>query len=144
MKRSTKNRIITIFILLIFIGSTAAFSIISAFNTGNAPTGWSAQVAIVLYGEMYPIPADLGIINNETAAKIYTGDSDGIIHKSVSENVTLKDFFAVWNQTFNSTCILSYCNTNTSSMKMFVNGKLNTAYELYVIQDRDVIIIDYR
>lgn len=145
MKRSTKNRIITIFILLIFVGSTAAFSLLNAFNSGQGNiVNWRARIVILIFEEQYPIPTGIGIVNNETKAKVYTTSTDGIIYKTVSEDVTVKDFFDVWGQTFNSTCILDYCNTNTSSMVMYVNEVLNNEYELYTIKNNDVIIIDYR
>ena len=133
-----------------FLGSSLTFAIISAFPSGQNTEGWKARIIIVINGEQYPIPADVGIINNETKAKVFTLNSEGIISKSVNEDVTLKDFFDVWNQTFNSNCILEYCNTNTSSMKMYLwdysNSKWveNSDYELYIIKNNDVILIDYR
>ena len=132
------------FVLLIFLGSSLTFAIISAFPNETNAAGWRARIVIVIFEESYPIPGDVGIINNETEAKVFTISTDGIISKGVSEDVTLKDFFDVWDKTFNSTCILDYYNTNTSSMVMYVNGKENTDYELYAIKNNDVIIIDYR
>lgn len=145
MKRATKNRIITIFLLIIFLGSTAAFSIMSAFGGEQQNVAsWRARIVIVIFEEQYPIPSGIGVVNNETKAKVYTTSTDGIIYKTVSEDVKVKDFFDIWGQTFNSNCILDYCNTNTSSLVMYVNGKLNNEYELYTIKGNDVIIIDYR
>jgi len=150
VKKATRNQIITIFILLIFLGSSLTYAIIAAFPSGQNTSSWQAKIIIVVNGEQYPIPTDTGIVNNETNAKIYTGNTDGIIYKTVSGDVTLKDFFGVWNKTFNSTCILGYCNTNTSSMKMYLwdysNSKWveNSDYELYTIKNNDVIMIDYR
>jgi hypothetical protein len=144
LKKATKNQIITVFVLLIFLGSSLTFAIISAFPNETNAAGWRARIVIAIFGESYPIPGDVGIINNETKAKVFTISTDGIVSKGVSEDVTLKDFFDVWDKTFNSTCILDYCNTNTSSMVMYVNGKENTDYELYTIKNNDVIIIDYR
>lgn len=126
-----------------FLGSSMTYAIISAVPTGDTPSGWVAKLIIVINQEQYPIPADIGY-TNESRAKVYTTSTDGIIYKSVSESVTLKDFFNAWGKTFNSTCILDYCNTNTSSMAMFVNNKMNTDYELYIIKNNDVIVIDYR
>jgi len=143
MKRETKTRIITIFILLMFLGSSMTYAIISAFPSENTVSGWRAQLVIVIFGEQYPIPTDIGY-TNESQAKVYTTSTDGILYKSVKEDVTLKDFFGVWGKNFNSTCILDYCNTNTSSMVMFVNGKGNSDYEYYIIQNNDIIVIDYR
>lgn len=105
-----------------FLGSSITYAIISAFPAENASSVWKAQLVIVLNGEQYPIPADIGY-TNESKAKVYTTSVDGILYKSVSGDVTLKDFFNAWGKTFNDTCILDYCNTNTSSMVMFVNEK---------------------
>lgn len=127
-----------------FLGSSLTFAIISAFPSEQNITKWAARIVIVIFGELYPIPADVGIINNETKAKVFTLNSEGIISKSVNEDVTLKDFFEVWNQTFNSTCILDYCNNANNSMRMYVNGKENLDYELYVIKNNDIVVIDYR
>jgi len=143
MKRATKTRIITIFILLMFLGSSMTYAIISAFPNENTVSGWRAQLVIVIFGDLYPIPTDIGY-TNESKAKVYTTAPDGILYKSVDEGVTLKDFFNVWGKNFNSTCILDYCNTNTSSMVMFVNSKESSDYEYYIIQNNDVIVIDYR
>ena len=150
MKRSTKNRIITVFVLLIFLGSSLTFAIISAFPTQQNTANWIARIIIVINGDSYPIPSNIGIVNNETNAKIYTGNTNGVIYKTVSEDVTLKDFFDVLGQTFNSTCILDYCNTNISSMVMYLwdysSSKWveNSGYELYAIKNNDVIMVDYR
>jgi hypothetical protein len=143
MKRSTKTRIITIFILLTFLGSSITYAIISAFPGENTVSGWRAQLVIIMFGEQYPIPAEIGY-TNESKAKVYTTSTDGILYKSISEDVTLKDFFDTWNKTFNSTCILDYCNTNTSSMVMYVNERENFDYEYYIIKNNDIIVIDYR
>lgn len=151
MKRETKKQLITILLLIVLLGSTAAFSLLSAFQNENQNSAdWYAQIAIVISGNQYPIPADIGIVNNQTTAKVYTGNTNGVIYKSVSGDVALKDFFDAWNKTFNNICILEYCNTNTSSMKMYVwdysNSKWveNSYYELYTIKNKDVIMIDYR
>jgi hypothetical protein len=130
-----------------FLGSSLTYAIMFAFPSESNTAGWRARIIIVINGEQHPISADVGV-TNETKAKVYTGNTDGVISKSVSEDVTLKDFFDVWNKTFNSNCILDYCNTNTSSMKMYLwennNWVENSDYELYTIKNNDVIMIDYR
>jgi hypothetical protein len=133
-----------------FLGSSLTFAIISAFPSGQNTANWAAEIIIVINGNQYPIPSDIGIAGNETKGKIFTGNINGTIYKTVSDNVKLKDFFDTWGKTFNSTCVLDYCNTNTSSMKMYVwdysNSKWveNYDYELYTINNNDVIMIDYR
>jgi len=144
MKKSTKNQIITVFVLIIFLGSSLTFAIISAFPNEQNSVNWAARIIIYINGEVYQIPSDTGIVNNETKAKVYTGNTQGIIFKTVSDDVTLKDFFDVWSKTFNSTCILEYCNTNTSSVMLYVNRVENPDFELYKIKNNDIIEIDYR
>lgn len=150
MKRSTKKQIITIFILLVFLGSSVTYAIISAVPSGTTVSNWRAQLAIVIFEDIYPIPTDIGVSGNQTTGKVFTLSTDGILYKSVEGDVTLKDFFEAWNETFNSTCILTYCNTEsnttnvTSTVAVFVNGKINLEYENYVIQNNDQIVIDYR
>jgi len=123
--------------------SIISYSFISSMPSENTTSEWRAALVIVINGEMYPIPADIGY-TNKNYAKIYTISTDGILYKSINEDVTLKDFFDTWGKNFNSTCILDYCNTNTKSMVMFVNSKQNSDYEYYIIQNKDVIVIDYR
>jgi hypothetical protein len=147
VKKATKNRIITIFIILMFVGSSLTFAIISAFPTGNTNEIWNARIIIIINEEPYSIPSDIGIVDNETKGKIFTGNTDGTIYKTVSGDVTLKDFFDTWGKTFNNTCILDYCNTNTSSVKMYLwqnKWVENYDYELYNIKNGDNILIDYR
>lgn len=144
MRKSTKKQITTVFILLIFLASSVTYAIISAVPSGNSAAGWQAQLIIVIFGEQYPVPSNVGVAGNETTGKIYTISTDGVLYKSVEGDVALKDFFDAWGQTFNSTCILTYCNTNTSSVAMFVNDKANFEYENYIIQRNDFIVIDYR
>lgn len=149
MRRATRNRIITIFILMMFLGSSVTYALISAIPTGTAPTGWRALLVIQVNEEQELIPAGVGISGNETTGKLYTISNDGILYKSVSGDVTLKDFFDEWNKTFNIDCVLTYCNTNTSSVAMFVGTNSNDLqknydYQNYVIQNGNVILIDYR
>jgi hypothetical protein len=144
MKNSTKKQIMTIIILIALLVSSLAYAIISAVPSSNqVQHNWGAQIAIVIFNEQYLIPADIGV-TNQTTAKVFTTNSDGIIYKTGTEDVTLKDFFDEWGQKFNSTCIIDYCNTNTSSMRMYVNNKESMDYELYTIKNGDFILIDYR
>ncbi|MFH1229746.1 MAG: hypothetical protein V1678_04970 [Candidatus Aenigmatarchaeota archaeon] len=144
MKRTTKNRIASLFIGITFLISGFAYAIISAVPSGTGSTGWAAILVILVDGEQYPIPAETGYVNNETFSKLYTISTDGVLYKGVEGDVMLGEFFKAWNKTFNSTCVLDYCNTNTSSMMMFVNGRQNLDYEYYIVKSQDQIIIDYR
>lgn len=144
MKTSTKKQIITIIILVAMLGSSVTYAIIAAVPSSNqVQPNWGAQIAIAIFNEQYSIPADIGI-SNQTTAKVFTTNSDGIIYKIGTEDVNLKDFFDEWGEEFNSTCIMDYCNNANSSMRMYVNNIESTDYELYIIKNGDFILIDYR
>jgi len=139
MKKARKQQVITIFLLIIFLGST--FAIFE--SGGQQQVAWKAKLEIFIFGELQQIPADVGI-NGETKSKLYTLRADNIIYKEGTEDVRLKDFFEIWGENFNSTCIFDYCDNANNSMRMYVNDKENTDYELYVMKNNDVITIDYR
>ena len=143
MRKSTQKKIISVFIIFAFLGSSLTYAIIYAFPTENQSSSWAARISIVIFGELQQIPAGVGIVNNQTE-KVYTVDNSGIIYKSTNEDVTLGEFFNIWGENFNSSCILDYCNNENNSMIMYVNGAVNTGYNLYKIQNQDNIIIDYR
>jgi len=143
MKKSTKKQIITIFILLIFFGSSLAFAFISAFPTQQQGEIWAARLSIVIFNELQTIPAGVGVIG-ETKEKLFTQNFDNIIYKNIDEDATLREFFEIWGETFNSTCVLDYCNNGNHSMRMYVNNVENFDYEFYIIKNNDDILIDYR
>jgi hypothetical protein len=144
MKREKKKQILSLIILVSFMGSSITYALISSVpSEDQVQANWQARIQIVINNQLYAIPAGVGI-TNETRAKLFTIDTDNIIYKTGEEDVFLGDFFKIWDETFNRTCILEYCNTNTSSMRMYVNNKENTDYELYVIQNGNDILIDYR
>jgi hypothetical protein len=148
MNKNTKKKIITILILLAFLGSSMAYALISAFPSENqVQTNWAAKLIITIFGEQYNIPADIGV-TNETREKLFTINSDGVIYKTGTEDVALKEFFDIWGENFNSTCIIDYCNNQNNTMMMFLrsgnNWVANSEYENYVIKNGDIIWIDYR
>ncbi|OGI12266.1 hypothetical protein A3K64_02985 [Candidatus Micrarchaeota archaeon RBG_16_36_9] len=147
MNKTRKKQIITVFILVAFLGSSITYALISAFPSEDTQVNWAAKLVITIFNDQYTIPADIGV-TNETRAKLFTINSDGIIYKTESEDATLGDFFSIWNNNFNSTCILNYCNDQNNTMMMFLssgdNWVANTEYDKYVIKNGDIIWIDYR
>jgi hypothetical protein len=146
MKRETKKQLMSIFVLLVFSGSIVTYALLYIFPQQEKQTNWRARLIISIFEQPQIIPAGIGVVN-ETKAKLYTLDDDGIIYKTVQEDVTLGDFFEIWGKNFNSTCIFNYCNNENHSMRMYVwNGKWveNFDYDLYVIRNGDTILIDYR
>ena len=144
MKKSTKKKMMGIIISVAFLGSifTAAVSFILPPENQEGEV-WAARLSIVIFNELQQIPAEIGV-TNKTREKLFTLDYDNIIYKNTNEDVSLGEFFEIWNETFNSNCILDYCSNENQSMRMYVNNVENFDYEFYVIKNRDEIIIDYR
>ncbi len=144
MKRSTKKQIISVFVLIVFSGSVVTYAITAVIpSQEQVQPDWKAGLAITIFNSLQPIPPGIGV-ENETYAKLFTLSSDGLILKSVEESVSLGEFFEIWGENFNSTCIFDYCNNENNSMEMFVNGIRNSDFELYSIKNNDFIQIDYR
>ena len=147
MKKSTKKQLISWIIILTFAGSiiTTAIAMFPSNSSQNTvQSNWRAAINIVIDNQLYTIPAGVGVSQNQTTAKLFTINNDGIIYKTGEDDATLGDFFSIMGANFNETCILDFCNTNTSSMRMYVNNVENFDYELYTIQNGDSILIDYR
>lgn len=147
MKKSTKKQIISWIIILTFAGSIVSTAIAmfpSTSSSNTVQTDWMASINIVINNQFYTIPAGVGIMENQTTARLFTLNSDGIVYKTGTSDATLGEFFSILGQNFNETCILEFCNTNTSSMRMYVNNAENFDYELYTIKNGDSILIDYR
>ncbi|MFH0929026.1 MAG: hypothetical protein V1818_01565 [Candidatus Aenigmatarchaeota archaeon] len=152
MKKSTKKKIISIFIISAFLFSSFAYALSFAFPTQKQSDVWAFGLNIYIDNNLQQIPAGVGIVNNATDI-LFTTDYDSIIYKNTDDDVRLKDFFGIWGETFNSTCIFDYCNNGNHSMKMYVCSNClisytsfveNKDYELYKINNMDVVRIDYR
>ena len=143
MRKSTKKKIMSIFIIVAFLASILTTALSFIIPSENQQDVWVARLSIVVFNELQYIPAEVGI-TNETREKLFTLNTDNIIYKVTDEDASLKDFFDIWGETFNSTCILDYCNNGNYSMKMYVNGAENRDYQYYIIKNMDEIIIDYR
>jgi len=146
MKKKAKQ-ILTIIILLIFLGSGFTGIILSIIPGGGGPTSWRALLLITIHNEQVEIPGGVGI-NGNSPQGFYTLDNSSILFKGTLEDLPLGDFFVTWGKTFNSTCIFEYCNNENHSIRMYIireNDKVeNFEYEDYIIKDKDVILIDYR
>jgi len=146
MKKKAKQ-ILTIVILLIFLGSGFTGIILSIIPGGGGPTSWRAVLLISIHNEQIEIPGGIGI-NGDSPQGFYTLDNSSILFKGTSKDLPLGNFFISWGKNFNSTCIFEYCNNGNHSMRMYIikgNDKVeNFDYERYIVKDRDVMLIDYR
>lgn len=98
---------------------------------------WHPELVIYVKDVRQEIPADIGMIGVEMP--VHTHDSTGVIHLEMNglvkkEDITLGRFFKVWDKDMRS------FGTN---LTMTVNGKENTDYENYLLQDKDKIELRY-
>lgn len=144
MKKSTRNQALSLLVLVIFIASSLTFALLNAAPPDDQEDIWVARVSIVIFEDLEFLPPDLGNNADGTKEKLFTTNTDNLIYKNTDEDVMLKDLFEIWGETFNSTCVLDYCNSQNNSMRLYVNGAESIDYEFYRIKDKDNIIIDYR
>lgn len=107
---------------------------------------WHPELSVYIKGVKQEIPANIGI--GVTHQPIHTHDATGVIHLEIQGRVTKDDiklgrFFKIWDKQFNSNCIFNSCNGPDGKMKMLVNGKENTEFDSYIMQDKDKIEIRY-
>lgn len=98
---------------------------------------WHPALAISVQGVHQEIPAGIGL--GVVHKPMHTHDADGIIHLEFpglvkKSDLQLGQFFKNWGKDMRSF---------GASLKMIVNGKENTEYEQYVLQDNDRIELRY-
>jgi len=85
-----------------------------------------AHLDLSVNGVKETVPADIGInVIARRMASIHTHDSSGIIHieSGVVRNFTLGEFFDVWGVRFTKDCLGGYCDTASSTLSVYTNGK---------------------
>ncbi len=114
------------------------------FDVPKKPIHWHPHLTIRIDGKGIPIPKDIGL--GSVHQPIHTHETDGVLHlennNPSKQTVVLGFFFKVWGKKFNKDCIFDYC-TDKGTLKMYVNGKENTEYGNYFMQDKDEILIEY-
>lgn len=95
--------------------------------------------------ENQEIPAGLGL-ERLPHNPMHTHDRDSVIHMEFSgtvkkDNLRVIKFFEAWGKTFNKDCIFDKCSGSEGQLKMLVNGKENSEFENYMMQDEDKIEI---
>jgi hypothetical protein len=98
---------------------------------------WHPELSIVVRGVKQEIPANIGF--GAVEMPMHTHDNTGIIHLEfgnlvLKSDITLNNFFKVWGKD-----LWSF----GANVKMTVNGKENTEYENYMMQDNDKIELWY-
>ncbi len=101
-------------------------------------------LTITINGEEIVIPTHIGL-NSGIMRPLHTHDTSGEIHveSPCKRDFTLGDFFDVWGQNFNSTCIMDSCSDADHTLTMYVNGIESTEYENLILKDKNEIEIVY-
>ncbi len=96
---------------------------------------WHPELAIYVKGGKQEIPANIGIGAVHQSIHTHDDAKDGIVHLEFQglvrkSDISLDQFFKSWGKDMRSF---------GTTMKMTVNGKENTEYENYTMQDKDKI-----
>ena len=115
----------------------------------NDITHYHANVEIIIDGDNYLIPNNLGIQDEncpDGMRGIHTHDDTGKLHiETPSEmDATLGSFFNIWGESFDEDEILGNHENSDYEIVMYVNGVLNSEYEQYSLQNNDNIEIRYQ
>ena len=118
------------------------------YNLGshqNAQFHIHQELEIEILGVQQVIPADVGISPGFMHV-LHTHEEDNKIHVETPYAATLrlKDFFTIWKQAFNKTCIFDNCVDETHVLEFFVNGQASSEFENLELKDGQEIKIVYR
>ncbi len=145
-------------VALVAIVGASDFVMTNAVNCSSSPvsrilvtSGTSLAESIYpvltinILGQDYAIPAGIGVKQSGNNP-IYTQDSSGTLHveSPCQRNFVLGDFFGLWNQTFNSSCVLSHCVDSNHTLTMFVDGSKSNQFENLSLRDKQNITIYYK
>ena len=154
MKKKVKNRIIgVVVIVLVVVGFWLLFNSgdskeVEAKIISRNGLHWHATLEILINGNAIEIPASigLGVVHNP----VHTHETDEVIHLEfqglvIDKNLALGKFFDVWNEEFNSECVLDKCVGDEAgkTLSMTVNNEPNVEFENYILKDGDEIVIKY-
>lgn len=100
---------------------------------------WHSELAIYVKGEKQEIPSNIGIGAVHQPIHTHNDSDQGIIHLEFQglarkRDVALGQFFKNWGKDI---------RVFGANIKMTVNGKENTEYENYAMQDKDKIELRY-
>ena len=142
--------IISGFILLVagtlLAGSIRAKSSILVSREG---LHWHPRLEIVIRGEHYEIPADIGIGLHYAGMQTYspsmrmtamhTHEPDGIIHlefsgRATKDDLRLKNFFTIWGKSPDEFGLLA---------SVTINGKATDRFLEHSLRDGDIIVMNY-
>ncbi len=119
-------------------------------------TATDESFRLVIFAESteVEIPAEVGVQSDDSTESMFTIDDSGEIYLDSSDNLTLGDFFDIWqnnaglagNNTdavLSEDQLLSYVEQGESTVQLFVNGEVSTELADYAVQDGDEIVLVY-
>ena len=110
-----------------------------------------SKLIIMIDNEIYPIPANIGIIPEKCIYWLHTHDNSGIIHieSPIKRNFTLGQFLQVWKLFDNSDIVRDIVdnkiNGNISSIHVNNNNSITssvTDYSNLVLKDQNKILLN--
>ena len=96
---------------------------------------------IIANGAQVPVPKNIGL-GFKCEKAVHTHDETGAIH--VEPNVSLGDFFDVWEKPFNRDQILDFKRDETHEIVMTVDGKPSEEFEKLLMLDKQQIVIEHK
>lgn len=103
-----------------------------------------ARLHIVIDGAERPIPADVGIVGPRCMRPLHTHDASGTLHLEfpVRQEVSLGQFFTVWEQPFSKTQILDRAIGENDTLHVTVNGTETQEMGQLPLHDGDDVVIE--
>ena len=156
--KKIKNWTISILVLGIIIGllfwgmnsligeskecKTAPVTEVNIGSHTNLKLHIHSNLKIIIDGVEQQIPPNIGV-SPGILRPVHTHDEPGKIHIEglCAREFSLGEFFSVWGETFNSSCIFDKCG---GELKFFVNGKENSEFERVILRDDQEIFIEYK
>jgi len=101
-------------------------------------------LSIFINGEEEDLSTNIGV-SPGCMRPVHTHDSTGQLHAEFPRphDLTLADFFKIWDKPFSSFQILDYVIDDTHALTMTVNGRENSEFENLILRDGDRIEIIY-
>src|SRR3990172_5020992 len=157
---STENKIIIgggILMIIVIIGISFLLTNNSSSSTSVpndqivAQNGlhWHPKLTVYIKGEKQEFTDSIGLGAVHQKMHTHAEDyKDGVVHMEMQgvvakDNTKLGNFFRIWGKEFSSSQIFEFKNSSTSAVKMMVNGKENSEFANYHMNDGDRIEVRY-
>lgn len=106
------------------------------------------QLTIIINGTQVEIGPNIGIGEPgcDGMKGIHTHDDSGRLHIETPSPMPapLGAFFEIWGESFSEQEILGHYADDEHEVILTINGEVNSLYEAYIMEDGDIIDIEYR